>query len=196
MHEVGADQPCEGERPFGEAVGLTGEAQQQVGDQGHRDLDADSVLARADEVLDLQGLFDPTEEQLDGPAPLVQVGDLAGRRLRIVGENTQHLAVFVLHLHLAHLDRQRVPAAPGHALGQATDQVEQDVGAVAWDGSGLVDVELGVGLQAGDEAAVQAVERRPPGEVVVAHVEDVGDALLDRDVLGRLDVVLEGVTSK
>src|SRR6266511_892183 len=70
MHEVGADEPHEGERTFDDFVGIMRQAQQHEGDQRDRNLNANRVFGGSQEVGDLQGLFDPSEEQLDGPAPL------------------------------------------------------------------------------------------------------------------------------
>src|SRR5664279_2263628 len=78
VHEVGADQSGEGKRTFVNFLGYLSKAEQQEGDQCNDDLDADRILVGADEVSDPQSLLDPAEEQLDGPAPAVQVGDLAG----------------------------------------------------------------------------------------------------------------------
>ena len=86
-HKIGAHEGGEGERGFdGAPVGL-GEVEQQVSDRGDGALDADRILAGAEEVFDLEVLLDPFEEQLEGPAPLVEVGDVPGRGLEVVGED-------------------------------------------------------------------------------------------------------------
>src|SRR5271165_2855398 len=41
LHQVGFDQPGEGERALDDLVGVVSQAQQQEGDQGDGDLDAD-----------------------------------------------------------------------------------------------------------------------------------------------------------
>jgi hypothetical protein len=41
-------------------------------------LDAHGVLRGAQELGDFEDLLDPAEEQLDGPAALVEVGDFLG----------------------------------------------------------------------------------------------------------------------
>ena len=89
VHEVGADQSGVGERREGDLVGVLDEAQEQVGDEGAGDLDADGVFGAADEVADAEGLFDPSEEELDGPATLVEVGDLLGGGVEVVGDDAQ-----------------------------------------------------------------------------------------------------------
>ena len=56
-------------------------------------------------------------------------------------------------------------------------------------GSSSTTVERRVGLEAGDDPAAGGVEFGPPGIVVIAEIEDIGGARLDRHLLGRGDVV-------
>jgi hypothetical protein len=49
---------------------------QQVSNEGDGDLDTHGVFGVAEEVSDFEVLFDPTEEQLDGLAAFVEIGDL------------------------------------------------------------------------------------------------------------------------
>src|SRR5690242_19577790 len=72
-HEVCSDQPGEGERAFDGTLSGVGQSQQQEGDEGDSDLDADGIFGSAEEFLELEYLFDPAEEQLDGPSPLVEI---------------------------------------------------------------------------------------------------------------------------
>src|SRR5437016_2540434 len=87
MHEVGADEPGEGERAFDDVLSRLSQSQQQEGDQRDGDLDADGVLGGAEEARDLEGLLDPAEEQLDGPAALVEVSNLFCGRVEIVAQD-------------------------------------------------------------------------------------------------------------
>jgi hypothetical protein len=57
-------------------------------------------------------LFDPAEEQFDGPAALVEIGDL-GRSIEVVAQDAQNLAALELDPNLA--DRLVEQVAP--ALG-------------------------------------------------------------------------------
>jgi hypothetical protein len=102
MHEIVSHQASEGERSFDGFLGCVGEAEQQVGDQRHGDLDANGVLGCADEVADPEGLLDPAEEQLDGPAALVEIGYFLGRSVDVIAQDTDHLACVDIHRHLAH----------------------------------------------------------------------------------------------
>src|SRR5215469_15431063 len=102
VHEVGADQPGEGERAGDCFLGCLSEAKEQESDQGDGDLDADGILGGAEEAGDAEHLLDPSEEKLDGPATLVESGDLRGGSVEIVAEDAQHLAGVGLDADLAH----------------------------------------------------------------------------------------------
>ena len=65
---------------------------QHVGGHGARDLRLHRGLAGAPELLDVQVLLDPFEEQLHLPATLVQRGNRRRRQRRIVGQKDQRLA--------------------------------------------------------------------------------------------------------
>ena len=92
MHQVCSQEPCEGERAGHDPVGVVSQPQQQEGDQRDGDLNANGVFGGSQEVADLQGLFDPSKEQLDGPSTLVQIGDFLRTCLQVIGEDAQHLA--------------------------------------------------------------------------------------------------------
>src|SRR6185312_4258965 len=78
MHQVDANRAGEGERAGHRLLPGLSQPQQQKSDQRDRDLDAHSILADAEKAADFEGLLDPPEEQLDCPAPLVEIGDLLG----------------------------------------------------------------------------------------------------------------------
>ena len=129
MHKIGAHEPGEGERALDAVLGRLGEAQEQKGDEGNSDLDVHGILGGAEEAGDLEGLLDPAEEQLDGPAALVELGDLLGASVEIVGEDAQHLAGVAHDPHLAHRIGHRVAPAHGLATRQKADAIGQDVAA-------------------------------------------------------------------
>lgn len=60
------------------------EAHQNVEKQGCPKLPADGVFTVAEEVTDLQGLFDLLEEYFDAPPGLIEFTDRAGSPLRVV----------------------------------------------------------------------------------------------------------------
>ena len=75
MHQVCSDEPCEGDGAFYDLVGVVSQPKQQKADQRDRDLDTNRSFRGSEEVVDLEGLLDPAEEQLDRPAPPVEVGN-------------------------------------------------------------------------------------------------------------------------
>src|SRR5215475_11137608 len=102
MHQVGAYEASEGKRAGDGFLGCLSEAQKQEGDEGYGDLDAQGILGGAEKASDFEGLLDPSEEQLDGPAKLVERCDLLGGGVQIVGQDAQHLAAIGLDPDLAH----------------------------------------------------------------------------------------------
>lgn len=126
VHEIEADQAGKCERLTD--CGLTGlrHAQQQMGDQRHEDLDPHGVLGGSEEMPDLEVLLDPFEEQFDLPALLVELSDLAGRGVEIIGQDADDFAGGDAHGDLAYRVGHGVAPRPGHALRQQTDAVRED----------------------------------------------------------------------
>jgi hypothetical protein len=77
MHQIGTDQSGEDEWAFDGGLCRLGEAEEQKGDQCDGDLDAHGIFRGPEKAANFEGLFDPAEEQLDRPTPLVELGDLA-----------------------------------------------------------------------------------------------------------------------
>ena len=158
MQEVGPDQSGEhGRTRDGALCGLS-HAQQQEGDEGYSDLDADGILGGADEARDLEGLLDPTEEQFDGPASAVEFGDLLGAGIEVVGQDTQHLSGLGRDADLAYRVLHWIVAVSRLACWQEADAVGEDI-AAGCDRQFLHHFERGVGFEAGDDAATGSVER-------------------------------------
>ncbi len=96
---------------FGEADGRHletavsgGDAQQQIGDHGGQQLQADGVGVAAEEGPDLEMLLDPSEQQLDLPTCLVEAADLDGGAFEVVGEEGDRGSVVALETNAAHRD--------------------------------------------------------------------------------------------
>lgn len=77
------------------------EAQQDIGQQGRPHLPADGVGGVAEEVRQLEGLFDLFEEHLDAPAAAVKIGDGLGAPRQVVGQKN-HFPKFAVHLDQGH----------------------------------------------------------------------------------------------
>src|SRR6201999_648641 len=136
------------------------------GDEGNGDLDAYGILGDPDEASDLEGLLDPTEEQLDSPAPAIEVGNFFCAGIEIIRQDAQHLSGVGREANLAHSILHWIASAPGLACRQKADAVREDVAALG--DSHLPDyVERGVGLEAGHDPAPGGIEGGPPGIVVI-----------------------------
>lgn len=165
---------------------------QREGDHRHRDLDADRILADAEEVSQLRLLLDPADEQLDVPAPLVKRRNRAGGRIEVVGQHPQDGARLDLDPDLADGVAHRVAPAVRRPFRQEADPVGRHVGGTGRHRARLGHAQRGVGLKPGDDAAGSPVELRPPAVIIVAEVEDISGARLDRHRLGGGDVVDSG----
>ena len=189
VHQVGAHQPGESERRLHRRLSGLGKTQQQESNQRHGDLDADGVFAGSEKMADLQGLLDPAEEQLDRPAALVEIGDLLCRRLQIVAQDAQNLAAVELDPHLAHRLAERV--APGLGVDLAGRQMAHPIGqhaAACRNRTVTGSSERGIGFEAGHNPAARRIQLGPPAVIVIAEIEDVSRAGLDRHFLSRRDV--------
>src|SRR6185437_2699007 len=102
MHQIGAHESSGIEQGLFVLRHLVQYSQQQESDQRDGDLNANRVLGTADKMGDFQGLFHYSEEQLDLPASLVEVGDFFGGRIQIVGQNPQGPASLHGHDDLAY----------------------------------------------------------------------------------------------
>lgn len=87
LHQIGSDEPGEGEQALHGVLQGMGHAQEQERDQRDGDLNAHGILRCPEEVPNFEAVLDPTEEQFDLPAALVEFGDLVGRRIEIVGHD-------------------------------------------------------------------------------------------------------------
>src|ERR1700722_483189 len=178
VHQIGAHESNELEEARTVFRDLLQHAQPEMDDEGDGDLDAHRVFRSSDELRDPERLLHHPEEQFDLPAALVEAGDLLGRRVEVVGENAQPLAGFGLDGDFAHRLPDRIFALVALTGGQEPDVIAQNVRSLG-QGHGFGLAQRRVGLEAGHQTAARAVELRPPGEVVVTEVEDIGGARVD-----------------
>ena len=143
--------------------------QQQQGDEGCPNLDAQGVFADADEAFDLQVLFERLEKQFDLPAFAVDLGHRRGPEFEMVGE--QHDFPFLLGVPHHHAAQRMRAFGWGAGAGEADDFVGQDV-AVARNGPPFDDLVDGVVFHAGDEEDALG---DPRGELLVVVVGAVHD---------------------
>ena len=191
MHQIDAYETGKSERAFYGGLCFLCHLQQQIGNQGDGDLDAYGILTAAQEMLNPQGLFDPLEEQFDGPAALIQIRDLLRRRFEIVGEDAQDLTCISPYRDLAHQLEEGVEAAGRLAQGQLAGAVREDIAALGTLVFGE-DFKGRILLEAGDDTAVCLVQLGPSAVVIVAKIKDIGRARLDRHGFGGGDIVDPG----
>ena len=110
------------------------------------------------------------------PAALVEIGDLLGAGVEIVGENAQDFAGFDAHAYFANGILHRVLAVRGLARRQIADRDRTGwCDPRRW--AGLVDrVKRRVGLEPRHDAASGLIELGPPAVIVIAKVEHIGGA--------------------
>src|SRR5258708_6145779 len=94
--QAGADEFGEADGGHLEEAVSGGAAQQQIGDHGGEELQSDGVWAAAEEGPDLEMLLDPSEQQLDLPAPLVEAADLDARSLQVLGPQAHPASILPL----------------------------------------------------------------------------------------------------
>ena len=101
VDEILGDEAGEREQA-GDAVlqGVSG-AQKQKRNQCDGDLNANGVFGCTEEVPNFETVLDPSEEQLDLPASLVEFGDFVGGRVQIIGDDTQDFAGLGAHAQFA-----------------------------------------------------------------------------------------------
>ena len=153
-------------------------------------MDADGVLGGAEELGDFEGLFDPSEEQLDVPAALVEIGDVLGGGVEIVAEDAQDLAGLDADADFSDRALERIFAAHGLAGGQESDPVGEDIGVCIRGQLARLGLNQGrAGAESGDDAASGGIELGPPSVVIIAKIKDIAGTGLDGHILGGGDVV-------
>jgi hypothetical protein len=163
----------QGKEP-GEAVAplaqMGAEAQQHIGQQGGPNLPFDGPFTVAEEVGQLEGLFEFFKEGFNAPAAAIQVGDGLGAPFEVVGQEN-HFAEFAVHLDKGGDAAEFDGIMLGGGTGQGDQVVTQNVavGAVL---KFLDDPALQVVLGAGDpeDAAHGKV-----GEMLEVHIGLVED---------------------
>jgi len=184
---------------YGDAQNLENgvEAQVQIQpllDDGYQDVDRDgdphlrlhSVLRGSEERLDPKMLLDPSEEELDLPAMLVQQGDAFRGKGKIVGEEDQVLSRF----------RVDIPDAT-QFVGVMLRRVDprEDDGLIGphpgrfVDGSGIQPAVAQILLGPDDEEGRAVREGMKPFEVQIPPVHHVVRSRLGDQFVQDIDVV-------
>ena len=154
--------------------------EQQIGDQGGDDLEADGLGVFGQEALDLEVLLDPFEEEFDLPAPFVEIGDLFGGALEIICDEGDFTAfVFIENLDPA----QGLFVFASWLSGQGYDLIghDQRVGIELR----LVHIIGQIGLWPGDEEGLSSLDIGPEFGLIVSPVKDIGSAGDERQALAQ-----------
>lgn len=146
------------------------EAQQHIGQERGPDLPLHGVGAVAEEVRQLEGLFDLLEEHLDFPAAAVKVGDGLRAPLQVVREKG-HLPELAVHFDQRHHAAQLDGIVFAGRAGQADQVVAEDV-PVAATLDTAHDPAAQVVLGAGDPKDAAHRQIGQMGEIQIRLVED------------------------
>ena len=171
LPEGRADQGEEPGKTVAPLAQVGTETQEHIGQERRPDLPFDGVGVVAEEVGQLQGLFEFLEEDLDAPAAAIEVGDGLGAPLQVVGEK-DHFPQLAVHFNkggdAAQFDRIN---SLHRRIGQDDQIVPQNVSL----GSVLklaYDPALQIVLGAGDPKDAALGQVGEVGEVEVSLVED------------------------
>jgi hypothetical protein len=127
VHKVCPDQSGEDNWTGNGFLNGLGQAQEQESDQGDGNLDTYGILGSADKTGNSEGLLDPTEEQLDGPASTIEIGYFLGTGIEIVRQDAQHLSGFGHNADLANRVPHRVLSASGLSCRKEANAIGENV---------------------------------------------------------------------
>ena len=140
-----------------------------ISNYGTIDLDANGILGCALELLDVQVLFDPFEEQLHTPSVMVKLGDCLSRRRQIVGQKDVSGAVLRVDAdYLPELFRIILRAFINR---EVTDCIRNHI----WRKPPFPSLRLesDIGFRSDDKERADTVDSVQITEIVVATVEDI-----------------------
>jgi diguanylate cyclase (GGDEF)-like protein len=164
------------------------DAQQQIGNHRSKHLQTDRIVVGAEELLDVEVLLDPSEQQFNLPAALVEGGDLDGRSSQIVGQKRHYAAGVAPDLDASQRYRQSGIALAGEfhlVIGDDFEAVADALANVAPPGFAKTHGRF----RPGDEESLAIADLLPPVETAISLVEHVGRTGLDRDVAADLNVI-------
>ena len=160
---------------------------EQICTNGRSDLNTNAIERCAVKPAQSQLLFDPTKEQLDGPASAIYLSNDQRIEVELVGHKNQHVAGL-------RIDKADASKRVGVVLA-ANDGIELD-SLVAAQAGGLVHgatlhyVKAGVRLEARDEKSPGLVQTIQTGKIHVTAVHNVVTARIHRYVVERGHFVL------
>jgi len=154
----------------------------------HRDPDLgpDGVLRCSIERLDPQVLFNPTEEQFDLPAELIEEGDASSRQVKVVRQEGQVSIVLLV---------KAADSAKMFGVSILRSDAGQDDGLIAdhslrfIEGMRIETAGLEVRHGPNDEESTSLMEGQETREVHIASVQDVEGPGLGKQLVKRSHIV-------
>ena len=168
---------------------LMNDRDHQIG--GHRDpyLRLHRVGTRAVEVFDSQMLLDPSEEQFDAPARLVEHGHCQRRDLQVVGEKDQF--PFRFRVVVAHFSQESREGLPRFGERGLADMIASQTGK-AIHRQRVMPGELQFGLCPRDEEGSRVCNEKEASEIHVAAIHQIECAGFEQKAVEPANVVLAG----
>lgn len=163
---------------------------QEQGDQGCPNLDAQGIFAGADESLDAQRLLERLEDDLDLPAFLVDCGNHRGAKLPMIAQQRENSLIDLI----PNDNPAQVVGAflLGSGPGQANPSIGEDVSAFG-KGPLFEDCKHGVVLEAGDEEDALAGPGAEQAGVVVATIRGDDRSGIERQQPRSRDIMPPGL---
>ena len=174
-----ADQCKESGKTVAPLAQVRTEAQEHIGQERRPDLPFNGVGVVAEEVSQLQGLFEFLEEDLDAPTAAVEVGDGLGAPLQVVGQK-DHFPPLPVHFN------EGGDAAQFDRINDLRRRIGQDDQVVPQN------VSLGSVLKLADDPALQIVlGAGDPKDATLRQVGEVGEvevSLVEDNDFTRLNI--------
>ena len=161
-----ADEFGKAQRRHFDAIHPRCEAQEQIGDHGGEDLQANGGLVGAEERADIKMLLDPAEQELDLPTALVVAAISTAVRLRSLVMRVDGCTLVALDANSSQRDRQPRVALAGERDLCVVDDPEAVTDAFAHIAA-LGGTEAGVHLGARHEESPGFIDLLPPFEVII-----------------------------
>ena len=90
------DEVGESQDRYRGAMATCGDADEGISNHCGEELQAYGIVAVAEELADAEMLLDPAEQELDLPAPLVELADLDGGARQVIGQKGDAVAFVAL----------------------------------------------------------------------------------------------------
>ena len=167
-------------REKGEAAEETEVGQQQEVDHGHPDLSQNGIAGSAEEGFDFEILLDPTEEGLDLPALVIDLGDGGGGEAEVIGEEAVDAAGDGI------LEGDQAQGMGVFPMGDLSFELDQLVGEDrrrGWQGVLSDNPVTLIGQGPGHEESAALLELVPPVEGAIGPIEAVNAVGLGRKVI-------------